>query len=230
MDVARELSHSTSSSTTPGGQPAPRASVDGVSHGRDGSRLDPASVVGVVTTISSVLAQLRRARTQLPADGTIGDRLDRAIDELEAVGHQLLTRNDAELGEPVTPRGPKRVSSSSVARPPAAVSGAPDERRFLEWLLGCGEPGEPEPSYQDEVAAGLSRLLGALSTSARPLPPEAARIVGGPEGMTIGDAATEILLAVNDPAGPRCRSYRAAVYFLHDRVGDRFSLDLEVRA
>jgi len=48
------------------------------------------------------------------------------------------------------------LSSVPVAGPPAAASGATDEERFLDWLLGCGEPADPEPSHQDEVAAGLS--------------------------------------------------------------------------
>jgi len=89
------------------------------------------------------------------------------------------------------------------------------EQAFLSWLvaptsadeLPLVDGGEPEP---------LARILVELSLSSRVLPTETAASLGLRDGTTIGHAAVEVLLAVKDPAGPRCRSYRAAVFFLRD--------------
>lgn len=184
----------------------------------------------MVTMLGAVLSQLRRARAELAGDAALAVRLDRTIDELEVVGQLLLTRQEVRPDAHAAPDEPTRASTVPEATAPADAAKLADEERFLEWLLGCGQPSQQAPSHQDEPTTGLPQLLRRLSTSSRSLPPEAARILGRPEGISVGDAATEILLAVRDPAGPRCRTYRAAVYFLHERVDDWFSLDLEVEA
>lgn len=72
----------------------------------------------------------------------------------------------------------------------------------------------------DELAANAggsaepgSQLFGRLSSSPRGLSADEATVVGMPSG-TVGNAAVAVLLAVEDPAGPRCRSYHAAAYCL----------------
>jgi hypothetical protein len=55
-----------------------------------------------------------------------------------------------------------------------------------------------------------------LSTSKRALTPDAAQTLGLGDGATVGTAAADLLMAVKDPAGPNCRSYRAAALYLRD--------------
>lgn len=117
------------------------------------------------------------------------------------------------------------TSDAGSSQPPTGQSspGTPcrsdTEQAFIDWLA--------EPTSADELLLTgtpdpqpLARVLGELSQSSRVLPPETAARVGLHEGATIGDAAAELLLAVEAPAGPRCRSFRAAVYYLRDL--DRF--------
>jgi hypothetical protein len=198
-------------------------------HGQVGE-LDPASIAGVVNALSSALTQLHQARAQLPGEVPVAARLGRAVDDLEAIGQQLLARQEVEPTGWGEAEGPVRIVSVSEADQSPVTSEPTDEERFVHWLTSCERSGGPDPDYEDEWVAELPVLLGRLTTSTEPLAAEAARVLGHDGGISIGDAATELLLAVGDPAGPRCRSYRAAVYFLRERVGDWFSLDMEERA
>jgi hypothetical protein len=87
---------------------------------------------------------------------------------------------------------------------------------FVSWLTSFDKPDEIRIGGTGGVSVPLSLFLGGLSTSSEMLPADAAAEVGMSAGTKLGDAATELLLAVNDPAGPRCRSYRSAVYYLRD--------------
>lgn len=89
------------------------------------------------------------------------------------------------------------------------------EQSFLDWLADPDKPEEVQRPGETAPTA-LTTLLGLVCTSSRELPAEAAATLGMPAGTTIGAAAAELVLTVNDPAGPRCRSYRAASYYLHD--------------
>lgn len=106
-------------------------------------------------------------------------------------------------------------SAPRAGRPETVAERLAAERRFLEWLADPGEPDQVALT-EDGPTLPMSTLLGTLCTSSGRLPAAAARTLGLPAGVTIGDAAAELVLAVNDPAGPRCRSYRAAVSYLHD--------------
>ncbi|MFA9431861.1 hypothetical protein [Egicoccus sp. AB-alg2] len=102
------------------------------------------------------------------------------------------------------------------------------ERAFVRWLVQPDKPDELRLGGPDAPATPLTWTLGELCTSRHTLPPIAAAVLGCEEGLSVGQAATELLLAVNDPAGPRCRSYRAATYYLRERalLGEVFA-DLE---
>ena len=91
------------------------------------------------------------------------------------------------------------------------------ERRFLAWLADADKPDQVQ--LEDGTHLPLATLLGVLCASWRRLPPAAATTLGLSAESTIGEATAELVLAVKDPAGPRCRSYRAAVYYLHDLHG-----------
>ena len=90
------------------------------------------------------------------------------------------------------------------------------ERAFLTWL---DDPGNPDVArLPDGTLVPVGRVLGAASTSTRELPRYGALSLGLTPGISLGDAATELLVCVVDPAGPRCRSYRAAVLYLRGLV------------
>jgi hypothetical protein len=62
-----------------------------------------------------------------------------------------------------------------------------------------------------------SRARSGPTRSLRQLPADLAAAIGLPASCSLGRAATELLLAVDDHAGPRCRSFRAAAYYLAGR-------------
>jgi hypothetical protein len=106
-------------------------------------------------------------------------------------------------------------TADAASRPSAAPERLRAEQRFLDWLA---DPVEPDAVHVTGEAATmpLHTLLGLACTSDRPLPSEAAATLGMSTGATVGAAAAELVLAVQDPSGPRCRSYRSAVYYLRD--------------
>jgi len=93
------------------------------------------------------------------------------------------------------------------------------EFAFVRWLLEPDKPDHLRLDGPDRAATPLTWALGELCTSRRTLPTDAAAVLGLSPDATVGHAATELLLAVNDPAGPRCRSYRAAAYHLRGLAG-----------
>jgi hypothetical protein len=89
------------------------------------------------------------------------------------------------------------------------------EQAFLAWLA--------EPDSADAVTLEgteepqpLAQTLDELCRSGRVLPAQTAGSIGLPTGATVGQAAGELRFAVEHPAGPRCRSFRAALYYLRD--------------
>jgi hypothetical protein len=122
-----------------------------------------------------------------------------------------------ESGRP-TPHRPRRQPHA------VAPTRDADHDVLLAWLTGCAQPDAAELDGHLAPDPAFTHLLGRLAPSTHPLPPDAARILGLPGHATIGDAATELLLAVTDPAGPRCRSYRAAVYYLQGDPGPLFTI------
>lgn len=117
----------------------------------------------------------------------------------------------------VAVRGHRRAGAPPAADPSAPVAAARREAEgcFLDRLASPDKPDEVQLAG-DAAPTPVTRLLGLASTSSRRLPAEAAAMLGMPDGVSVGAAAAELVLAVNDPAGPRCRSYRAAVYYLRD--------------
>jgi hypothetical protein len=120
---------------------------------------------------------------------------------------------------------PGRTPAHRRRRQPYAAQHArdPDHDMLLGWLAGCAQPDALDVDGHLAPDLAFTQLLGRLAPSAHPLPPDAAKILGLPSHATVGDAATELLLAVTDPAGPRCRSYRSAVYYLQGDPGPLFT-------
>lgn len=108
---------------------------------------------------------------------------------------------------------PTRFSPSEVA---CGSDQTRAEAAFEAWLTSDDLPDACQVDAADEPQLSLTGMLGELVTSGRPLPANAAAELGMPPGTTQGHAATELLLAVSDTAGPRRRSYRSAMYYLRD--------------
>lgn len=170
----------------------------------------PLYVSAVLTDLSASVSRIHALTHLHGDDDELQARLRRTVTELEALISHLLHMDGSGPN-----RAPTRRSSTSTPHRLAA------EQAFLSWLT--------EPTSADEVTVSrtedpepLARVLGELSLSGRVLPAETAAGLGLPAGATVGQAAAELLITVRDPAGPRCRSFRAAVYYLRDLDRGRF--------
>ena len=94
------------------------------------------------------------------------------------------------------------------------------ETAFMGWLADPVLADELRLDDRDASPTPMRQVLDSLCSSVRPLPGEVAATLGMPAGTTIGHAASELRLAVEHPAGARCRSHRAAAYYLRglDRI------------
>jgi hypothetical protein len=101
-------------------------------------------------------------------------------------------------------------------------SDAPDrallEAAFRSWVEGHAKADLLVVKALEPIAVPLERALRRLTTSTAPLTPAHGTALGLAEDVTIGAAAAALLQACVDPAGPRCRSYRSATYFLVGRA------------
>lgn len=86
------------------------------------------------------------------------------------------------------------------------------EDDFLDWLHDPVMPEVIAHGLHGEVA--MVDLCRHLAGSQTKLGVFDARRVGLPSGATIGTAAAALLHSTVDPQGPRCRSFRAARYYL----------------
>ena len=180
---------------------------------RPPTSVPPAHLAASLTDLSYLVTRVHAIRGRGGVDLDLDQRLAGVIAELESLIHDLLhdagpTSNGA--------KPPTRVASSGVA-------GASDRTRaeaaFEAWLTSDDRLDVWQVDAPDEPQTSLTVMLGELVLSRRPLPPDAAAALGMPPGTALGYAAAELVLAVNDPAGPRCRSYRSALYYLRDHDG-----------
>lgn len=93
------------------------------------------------------------------------------------------------------------------------------EEAFLTWLGTYDKPALLHLDGPDAPPTHLSEMLDALRDSSRRLPAAEAGELGLPPGTWLGAAASQLQHAVHDPRGPRCRSYRAAAYYLRSYHG-----------
>ncbi|GEM_PF-3803810 len=86
------------------------------------------------------------------------------------------------------------------------------EDAFCAWAHDPAKPDVVDLDQHGQVAmAELSRRLGGSQAT---LPASACVQIGLPPGVSIATAVAELLHATVDPDGPRCRSFRAASYYL----------------
>jgi len=86
------------------------------------------------------------------------------------------------------------------------------EDAFRAWAEGTELP--ETVTLDDGVEIPLLELSRLLLRSPTPLPPSASTRIGLGPDESVASAATALLRSTVDPAGPRCRSFRSAVYFL----------------
>jgi hypothetical protein len=149
----------------------------------------------------------------------------RTIEHLQRRDPMLQRRRTESLttAAPVTGSGtpakdPDRCPSSS-APPQVDTWDVDPEATFLTWLA---DPQALDVLHTDDrqpLGLPVSWLLGMLCVSSTPLSEQTARQLGYRRPSSIGDAATDLLLAVSDPGGPRCSSFAAARTYLREFAG-----------
>lgn len=177
---------------------------------RQPSAPTPRDRCALLTDLSAIVSHILGLQQSHAADAELQNRLRCTVAELERLISYLLRTDGSDTGSP--PAAPQ--PSVNGTRQRAA------EHAFLAWLA------DPTSAEELRLADGdapepLARILGELSLSNRVLPAEMSARLSLPDGTTIGRAAAELLLAVKDPGGPRCRSFRAAAFYLRDL--DRFA-------
>lgn len=101
-------------------------------------------------------------------------------------------------------------SPSSVDTP--ALHSDELEHAFRAWLRGRTKPNVLDLGQHRELS--MVELSRQLEGSQATLVASEAGQLGLPPNVTIATAAAALLHATVDPRGPRCRSFRAASYYL----------------
>jgi hypothetical protein len=187
---------------------ASRTSRRSAAHWPTGS-VPPGGLTASLTDLSYTVTRIHSIRGRGDVPPALDERLAGVIADLESVIHDLLHYTDATPDSTRTP--PTRALDAA-----GALIRTPTEAAFEGWLT---DHDRPDVWQVDDPETSPTQMLGALVLSPRQLPADAADALGMPPGTTVGDAAAELILAVNDPAGPHCRSYRAALYYLRDHHG-----------
>ena len=155
--------------------------------------------------LSGMVAYLRALQEHYRADRRLHGRVRDAAVRVQALAHALHTATVLEPAHCPTPPATGPDPGTALTRL---------ETAFLGWVVDPLEADEVRLDDHERSHRPLREVLEALSSSTRPLPGEAAAALGLPADTTIGQAADELRHAVADPAGPRCRSHRAAAYYL----------------
>ncbi len=173
--------------------------------------MPPADRAATLTDLSSMASRARaiRSRGGIPRD--LDQRLTSLMAELSSLIHDLMH----DTG-PVTNGAKTSPARAGLSGAPATSDQTRTEAAFEAWLTSEGKPDLWQLDGPDAPPTSLNAILREVVLSGRLLPADAAAALGMPSGTTLGYAAAELLLAVTDPAGPRCRSYRSALYFLRD--------------
>jgi len=88
------------------------------------------------------------------------------------------------------------------------------EAAFVDWVDGWARPDVLIVGGVAGSIIPLDQALVALRASTLRLDPAHGRLLGLAGAASVGHAAERLLHARLDPDGPRCRSFRAAGYYL----------------
>jgi hypothetical protein len=109
-------------------------------------------------------------------------------------------------------------TTASPTSPPEEATGEPSltvlEDAFRRWVEGRVRPETLSIGRDPAVDLPMELVLRRLTSSTAPLRPTDGRRLGLAADVCVAEAAERLLQARLDPSGPRCRSFRAASYFL----------------
>jgi hypothetical protein len=88
------------------------------------------------------------------------------------------------------------------------------ELAFRAWVDDPTRPDVLSVGQDGDTSIALEQALALLVDSTAPLAPSSGRTLGLDHGACIGLAARRLLQARIHPDGPRCRSFRAAAFYL----------------
>ena len=174
--------------------------------------------------LSSVALRLRSLRSQHAADTRESRELDELIREVD-LAFGAVMRAPAPPQPDTGDGGTGRASSSAWPRPassgaPAGAATSTGQARevFDHWV----EAGCPTwlPSRVETAGLAADELLGQLSDEPAPLPAQITRALGQLSPCSYARGSWLLVWARHATDGPRCRSYRAARYFLADADPD----------
>ncbi len=160
-----------------------------------------------LTRLSTVISQAHALRQRHSDDQTLGRDLIEIASRLESIIDCLFVDVAAADDGPG-----ERVQRSGLAEVPRQY-----EQALLSWLYSTTRPESIDLQGQSHPTVPLAQLLGRVTTSRRQLPSHISATLSWPSEATFGDLATELLVAVLDPAGPRCPTFADAVKHLQTR-------------
>lgn len=169
-----------------------------------------------VARLLEMVEYLRSLQEHCGADRRVNDRVRDVAVRLQALVHALGTASGVDPAH--RPSRTHRPIPSAPSIPSPSLGEL--ETAFIGWFADLVTSDEVHPDGDAGSPFPMRAVLDALGTSTHPLSDEVAGTLRMPTGTTVGHAASELRLAVDDPAGPRCRSYRAAAYYLRglDRI------------
>jgi len=88
------------------------------------------------------------------------------------------------------------------------------EIEFRAWIDGTAKPDKLVVTNGTRSEVPLAHALRSLLASDAPLAPARGHALGLDDDESLATAAALLLHACIDPEGPRCRSFRAASYYL----------------
>jgi hypothetical protein len=172
--------------------------------------------------LSSAAMRLRSVRSQHAGGTHVSRELDAIIREVDtAFATVMRTPGPPPSGDEADP--PRRTSPSASAlravRDVAAGSAASVGEAcevFDRWVQdGCGQR-----LLSGATSVEADALLGRVSEEVRLLPAPTTVALGLDSRCSYARASSLLVWARHAPDGPRCRSYRAARYFLTDADPD----------
>lgn len=158
----------------------------------------------VAGPLSSTALRLRGIRSRYAGDARLVADLDALIEEVDQAFTEVMRSPSSRIGHVVADGEPTRT-----AREPADGSA---EAMFCAWIRRrCPER---LPAAADEPVCHPDELLRLLATAGAPPPADVVATMGLRGTASYADTAWLLTWARHAANGPRCRSYRSALYFL----------------
>jgi hypothetical protein len=168
--------------------------------------------------LSSASMRLRSVRSQC-ASGTHESReLDEIIREVDAAFATVMRTPSAppETGEAAAAAQSRPQGPLSGAAGDAAVGSEPPECEVRGALDRWVQAGCPQRLLSGDTGVKIDALLGQLSNDHGLVPAPTTAALGQDSSCSYARASWLLVWARHASDGPRCRSYRAARYFLAD--------------